>query len=315
MKSTSPPEPKETPNIRTTIQTFTADLSDIQSFLSISFSPTRTHKVEAFLTSTLTSLSQDFQFDLLSQNEKVDYLLLQSHIKRVLHQERSASEKYRQAKKLGLFDDWVDECIQFVETRHNVGRQSGREIATILQNGEKGVDLLISSIKSEGSLKGDKERFIMFWTIARFEELTDALGEAVDFYRGYDPVITWWMESPWETLKTRLTALISELEKKIGVDGSASADDIVGDPIGREALLEELEAEWIAYTPEELIQIGEEELEWCEKEMDKATKALGFDSSQDALEHVKNNFVEPGEQIHVSGNCLFFASTKSQLTL
>ena len=34
--------------------------------------------------------------------------------------------------------------------------------------------------------------------------------------------------------------------------------------------------------------------------MEKASKALGFSSSQDALEHVKNTFVEPGEQIHVS---------------
>ena len=84
------------------------------------------------------------------------------------------------------------------------------------------------------------------------------------------------------------------------MDGSSSADDIVGDPIGREALLEELEAEWIAYTPEELIQMGEKELEWCEREMEKASMTLGFDSSRDALEHVKNKFVEPGEQIHVS---------------
>ena len=148
----------------------------------------------------------------------------------------------------------------------------------------------------------NKERFIMFWTIAKFEELTAALEEAVDFYKGYDPVITWWIEKPWKTLKIKLNALVSDLKMKIGVDGPASADDIVGDPIGREALLEELAAEWIAYTPEELIEIGEKELEWCEKEMKKASKALGFDSSADALEHVKNNFVKPGEQIHVSAN-------------
>lgn len=301
-RSTYPPEPKETLNIQTTIQTFTADLADIQSFLNISFSPSCAHKVEQFLTSTLTSLPKDFDFDCLSQNDKVDYLLLRSHVKRLLNQEKAAVEKYRKVKGLGLFDDWIDECLHFVEKRHNVGRQSGQQIATVFQNSEKGVDHLINTMQTEGSRKNDKERFIMFWTIAKFGELTEALEEAVDFYRGYDPVITWWIEKPWETLKTRLNTLVSALSTKVGVDGSSSADDIVGDPIGREALLEELEAEWIAYTPEELIEIGEKELEWCESEMKKASKALGFESSADALEHVKNNFVKPGEQIHVSAN-------------
>ena len=35
------------------------------------------------------------------------------------------------------------------------------------------------------------------------------------------------------------------------------SSDIVGDPIGREALLSELRSEMIPYTPEELIAIGE----------------------------------------------------------
>jgi hypothetical protein len=301
-RSTYPPEPRETPNIQIAIQTFTADLADIQSFLNISFSPSRAQKVEQFLMSTLTSLPKDFDFDCLSQNDKVDYLLLRSHVKRLLNQEKAAAKKYHNARELGLFDDWVDECIHFVETRHTVGRQSGQQIATVFQNAEKGVDRLISGMQTEGSRKSDRARFIMFWTIAKFGELTEALEEAVNFYRGYDPVVTWWIEKPRETLKTTLNALISALSTKVGVDGSSSADDIVGDPIGREALLEELEAEWIAYTPEELIQIGEKELDWCEKEMEKATRVLGFDSSADALEHVKNNFVEPGEQIHVSAN-------------
>jgi len=145
---------------------------------------------------------------------------------------------------------------------------------------------------------------VLFWSISRFEELTRALEEAVGFYRGYDPVITWWIEEPWKSLKSKLFTLTSVISKKVGIDGPSSADDIVGDPIGRKALLEELETEWIAYTPEELIRIGELELEWCEKEMNKASRALGFDSSQSALEHVKNKFVEPGEQIHVSAHRL-----------
>lgn len=310
-----PPEAKETPTIQTTIQTFTADLADIQSFLSISISQTRADKVKECLTSTLTSLSKNFVFMLLPQSEQVDYLLLQSHIKRLLHQNEATAKRFDTAKDLGLFGDWVDVCIHFVETRHNVGIQSGQQIATALHSAAQGADQLLSVLASDDSFKGDKERFIISWTIAKFGELQWALEEAVGFYKGYDPVVSWWIEQPWMALNTKLTALTTALGRKTGIDGSGSADDIVGDPIGREALLQELEAEWIAYTPEELVDKAEEEFEWCEKEMEKASKTLGFDSPAEALEHVKNTFVEPGEQIHVSQIHLTSRLLVPQLTL
>jgi hypothetical protein len=75
------------------------------------------------------------------------------------------------------------------------------------------------------------------------------------------------------------------------------SSDIIGDPIGREALMVELAAEMIPYTPEELIAIGWKELAWCENEMKKASRELGFgDDWRKALEHVKNKYVEPGKQ-------------------
>ena len=169
------PEPKETPTIQTTIQTFTADLADIQSFLSISFSPSRASKVGEFLTSTLAYLIQSFEFDRLRQNEQVDYLLLQSHIKRLLHQHKAATKKVNTAKKLGFLGDWVDVCIDFVETRHNVGRQSGRQIATALQSAEHGVNQLLCLLDSKDGFGDSNEQFIMFWTITKFEELQRTL--------------------------------------------------------------------------------------------------------------------------------------------
>jgi uncharacterized protein (DUF885 family) len=75
------------------------------------------------------------------------------------------------------------------------------------------------------------------------------------------------------------------------------SSDIVGDPIGREALLSELRSEMIPYTPEEIIAIGEKEMAWCENEMKKASRELGYgDDWHKALEHVKNLYVEPGKQ-------------------
>ncbi len=78
---------------------------------------------------------------------------------------------------------------------------------------------------------------------------------------------------------------------------AGDSSDIVGDPIGRDALMVALASEMIPYTPEELIAIGYKELDWCEKELKKAAKELGFgDDWHKALEHVKNKYVEPGKQ-------------------
>jgi uncharacterized protein (DUF885 family) len=78
---------------------------------------------------------------------------------------------------------------------------------------------------------------------------------------------------------------------------AGDTSDIIGDPIGRDALLSELQSEMIPYTPEELIAIANKEMAWCEDEMKKASRELGYgDDWKKALEHVKQQYVEPGKQ-------------------
>src|SRR5262249_17170460 len=134
------------------------------------------------------------------------------------------------------------------------------------------------------------------------------------FYSGYDPMFTWWSEEPYKALDQTLAAYASFLAERIvglrpettatpvagprpgggggqgtgfppGSPGAGQrtsvttaragdSSDIVGDPIGREALLSELRSEIIPYTPEELIAVAEKEMAWCEIEMKKASNAL-----------------------------------------
>jgi len=53
----------------------------------------------------------------------------------------------------------------------------------------------------------------------------------------------------------------------------------------------------IVYTPEELLEIGNREYAWCENEMEKASREMGFgDEWMKALEAVKNAYVPRGSQ-------------------
>ena len=85
-------------------------------------------------------------------------------------------------------------------------------------------------------------------------------------------------------------------EKLIGIK-PGDRDTIVGDPVGREALLSELAYEMIPYTPEELVEIANREFAWCDAEMLRASRELGYgDDWKKALEHVKSDYVPPGQQ-------------------
>ena len=83
---------------------------------------------------------------------------------------------------------------------------------------------------------------------------------------------------------------------------------ITGAARGRAGLLQDLADEMIPYTPEQLIALAENEFAWCEAEMRKASRQMGFgDDWKQALEKVKGMHVEPGRQPAVIRDMLFEA--------
>lgn len=177
------------------------------------------------------------------------------------------------------------------------------------------------------------KKTVAFRAVGALNNLRNNLRNWYGFYNGYDPIFTWWNEQPYRALDETLagySAFLSERVVGLRAEGSSAeattgrgtggggavqgraqtqpprvqvtaragdTSDIVGDPIGREALLSELQSEMIPYTPEELIAFAEKEMAWCENEMKKASRELGYgDDWKKALEHVKNLYVEPGKQ-------------------
>lgn len=127
--------------------------------------------------------------------------------------------------------------------------------------------------------------------------LRNTLKNWYNFHAGYDPVFTWWNAEPYKTVDDSLQKYSTFItEKLVGIKPDDKVT-IIGDPIGREALIQELEFEMIPYTPEELVDIANKEFAWCEGEMKKASREMGFgDDWKKALEAVKQKYVEPGKQ-------------------
>lgn len=117
------------------------------------------------------------------------------------------------------------------------------------------------------------------------------------FHQGYDPLFTWWCAQPLKALDEALGAHAELLRTRFGGVDPKDPDALHGDPIGREALVRALAQESVAYSPEEILEIGRREMAWCQAELRKAAREMGFgDDWRAALEQVKQGYVAPGEQ-------------------
>lgn len=131
----------------------------------------------------------------------------------------------------------------------------------------------------------------------RIGDAKKTLADWFGFYDGYDPEFSWWCRTPYKSLVTELEAQERFLRETIVGQKQGEDEPIVGDPIGLDGLLADLEYEMIPLTPDELIAIAEVEMSWCRNEWRKVAAELGLgDDWQVALRQVKEDHVPPGEQ-------------------
>jgi uncharacterized protein (DUF885 family) len=332
-----------TSEMRTTIERYAVDRGTLTRSFPASLSGSRRERFKRFYGDWLASL-QSVNFDSMSQDGKIDYLLFRNHLEYEL---RQLDIQSRQVDEIEPLLPFAAKIIELEETRRRMEPIDSPKVAATLTGLRKQVEerrrAIEAGLKPEGR-GGDTntnieplrvKKTVANRAVAAINSLRNNLRNWYTFYNGYDPIFTWWNEEPYRSLDQALTGYAGFItERVIGIraeagqtqagqgrgtgggpggggfaggqgfqrpGGSAArpgdASDIVGDPIGREALLVELRSEMIPYTPEELIAIGEKEMAWCENEMKKAARELGYgDDWHKALEHVKTLYVEPGKQ-------------------
>ena len=340
--------------MRAVIERYNVDRGSLTRSYPVVFSPARQARLRQFYADWLASIDK-LDFDAMSQDGKVDYVLFKNHLEYELRQLEILTRQIAEIEPLIPFAKSITELE---ETRRRMEPIDSAKAAALLTELRKQVDERRRAIelglrpdsrgdtradaKSDAGTENKTEAIRVKKTVANravgaVNSLKATLRNWYTFYNGYDPVFTWWTEEPYKALDQTLTSYAAFLAERVvgirpegtqttrptsGVGGSGGgpggggggqqqtlprvggqnarpgdASDIVGDPIGREALISELHSEMIPYTPEELIAIAEKEMAWCENEMKKASHDLGYgDNWNEALEHVKNLYVEPGKQ-------------------
>ncbi len=129
------------------------------------------------------------------------------------------------------------------------------------------------------------------------EALRRSMNDWFSAYDGYQPDFSWWLKKPHEDAGKAMEEYAKWLREEIAGLKGEDDDPLIGEPIGAEAVAQDIAAEFLAYTAEELIEIGEREFAWCEEQMRIAAAEMGFaEDWKAALAKVKQAHVPPGEQ-------------------
>ncbi len=262
-------------------------------------------------------------FAKLSQEGKADYVLLRNHLE---YQQALLGREERNEREIAPLVPFAQTITRLAEDRQKLEFITADQALAAVQ--ALGAEVQQAQASLEASLAGSTRPAGMTPAVGvrasqRVDALRGALQQWFAFYNGYDPAFTEKVPAAYQPVAKALTAYSTLVRQKIGgLAGAAPAaaagpgtgggrgggrggqapepaadDEIVGDPIGREGLLEDLAGEMIPYTPEQLIEIGNREYAWCEAEMKKASRELGFgDDWMKALEAVKNKYVPAGGQ-------------------
>ncbi|MFI0430531.1 DUF885 family protein [Mariniflexile sp. HMF6888] len=280
-------------NLIDLVNAYTADKRALNKFYTYSESE---EYYQRFMTlyANWQNKIEALDFDALTQQEKVDYLLLKNLIKKETY---FFNLEYTAFKEVASVSDFAKDILPFIKERRRGEKPDAQALAKILHDASSKIDIEIKTLKEQPFkdwLMAEKASKV----IVSFQK---SLEEAYSFYCGYDPSFTWWVEKPFEHMSAKLSEyanLLKENYSKTSIKDDGSG--IIGKPIGREALIESLNFEFIPYTPEQMIKTAENQFNWCKEEMIKASKDLGYGTDwKAALEHVKNTYVPAGEQPQV----------------
>jgi uncharacterized protein (DUF885 family) len=275
----------------TILQHFQADKGSLERFYVIDASPEKRQRFMDFNKEYLAKI-QSMQFNSLSQSDKVDYILFKSQLNANLLDLKEEESAYQSAKY------WVDfaSIIYAQEKSRRRGASiDGEKTALAWNKLSKEVYAKITELDKAPLLPKNTAMHIAK-TLKGYKK---AIKSVNDFYNGYDPMYSWWTEQSIKKLDSALDVFQIAVVKRTDASSNQKVDKsgIVGNPIGAAAIETSLHNAFIPYNAQELVKIAEKEFAWCDAEMLKASRELGFgDNWKAALEKVKNTYVPVGKQ-------------------
>lgn len=271
--------------MRAVIDRFAEDSEALERRYSLRDAESRSERLAQFYREQLARLQQ-LKFSDLDVAARIDYILLRTKCDSEL---KELAHRRKQFEETGSLIPFANAVFELEQARRNMKTPEPELAARTLSE----ISLQIKGLKSTNY---QPSKIVGNRAAQKVDELRRVLQRWYDFHAGYDPVFTWWVRQPHQQVEKDLEDYAKHIRKKLVGIEKEDDEPVIGDPIGREALLDALAAEVIPYTPEELIEIANSEFAWCEKEMKRATDDLGLSDWKQTLDYVSKKHVKPGEQ-------------------
>ena len=315
--------------LRELVERFVSDRRDLERFYNVPGSALRARRLREFFTTWQTKLAT-VDFEKLGVEGRIDATLLRT---RLVHELRLLDREETRAKEMAALLPFNDDVARLQESRRLLEPVDAKAAAAALGRMHKSLESARAALdagvkpatekpavngavttsprpseekRGGGAASPTAEniapltptKVVAFRAANRVEELKKSLEEWFKTFDSYDPNFGWWTREPYKQLATSLDEYGKFLREKIvGIDPKSKDEPIIGDPIGRDGLMADLENEMIAYPPEELIKIAEREFAWVDTELKRAAGEMGLgDNWKAALDQVKQDHVEPGQQ-------------------
>src|SRR5215813_1296842 len=220
--------------MRPAIERYTADRGSLTRSYPVTMSPSRRERFRKFYSDWLASL-QKIDFDAMSEDGKIDYILFKNHLE---YESRQLDIQARQLEEIQPLIPFAKTIIDLEESRRHMESMDSTKAAAVaatLTDLRKQVDdrrrAVELGLRGEGRGTdgvGGIEPLRIKKTVANrgvgaVNNLRGTLRNWYTFYNGYDPVFTWWNEEPYKALDQSLTNYATFLsERVVGIGGSQS---------------------------------------------------------------------------------------------
>ena len=276
--------------LRGVIEKYDEDYGSINRFYTAQMSAVRVARLRQLYSDYLALLDR-LNFDTLNHDEQIDHVLFRNYLD---HEQRELSRLEKQFAEMGSILPFAKTISDLEDQRRRLETIDPAKTALLLTDLSKAINDTQKTLENAGE---KPKRTVANRAFRYLAGLRGTLRNWYNFHNAYDPTFTWWNAEPYKAVEDSLQKYSEFVAGKLVGIKPDDKTTIIGDPIGRDALLEELAFEMIPYTPEELVAIANKEFAWCEAEMKKASRDMGFgDDWKKALEAVKQKYVEPGKQ-------------------
>ncbi len=301
------------------VQRYALDVSALGRRYDAYDSPDQRARMRGFSSAWRTRL-RALDFERLSQEGKIDYVLLENHLRYALDLADRQDTQRGEVQPLLPFAEALQALHDSRRDLETIDPAATAKLVAALTRQIDSLRALLEAPTRADTLARPRtaipraSRTVANRAADQLDQLRTTISGWYRFHAGYDPVFSWWMKEPYQKLNdasTRYAATIRErlvgmprtaptVASRTGAApdaASANTGPIIGDPIGAVGLAADLRHEMIPYTAEELIAIAEREYAFSLSEMKKAAREMGFgDDWKAAMEKVKDSWVAPGKQ-------------------